>query len=206
MNVANDHDEAAEGEAAWLWPLYALLALVASIFNQITRLKRVRPTTRFKPNWRDNWQGLRESEWLRDQVIAHGLACLLAGRELDLDAPLIFDVPADYGGPCPRTPFAMNQRFLALAKWAANPEAIIRERYKRLVKAFGRNPLSFDRATDAASLTPAFHAASNAEPCLALILNSAQNLRPHHDDALANARGPPRQPRQAIRPTSGPCR
>ena len=105
-----------------------------SIFDHITKLRRVRPTTRFKADWRDSWQDLRRLEWLRDQVIAHGLASLLAGKDLDLNPTLVMDPPDDYGGPCPATPFVMNQRFLALARWTTNPEAIIRKRYKRLVK------------------------------------------------------------------------
>jgi hypothetical protein len=149
MTVANHHDEANEGEASWLWPLYALLALIASIFSQVTKLKRARPTTKFKPNWRDHWADLRQCEWLRDQVIAHGLASLLAGKDLDLNPTLSMDPPADYGGRCPRTPFAMNQRFLALATWTTNPEAIIRARYKRLVKRLGSNPLAAHGSTGA---------------------------------------------------------
>ena len=153
MTIANDHDEAKEGEATWLWPLYALLALIASILNHIPRLKRIRPTTKFEPDWRDSWPDLRQCEWLRDQVIAHGLGCLLAGKELDLKATLILDPPADYGGPCPATPFAMNQRFLALARWTTNPEAIIRERYRRLAKRFGVSscPLRLDASHRSAS-------------------------------------------------------
>lgn len=198
MNVANDHDEREEGGGSWLWPLHALIALIASLLDQIAKLKRIRPTTRFKPTWRDHWRDLRQCEWLRDQVIAHGLASLLAGNDLDLDASLIMDPPDDYGASCPRTPFAMNQRFLAIARWTANPEAIIRERYKRLVKRLGCDPLAAHGSTHAAHRAAARHGLDSVAPIkakIALILSSMQSVRPSKDArVLPAARAPPASP------------
>ena len=54
------------------------MAWLAAIFGYIARFKRAH---RFKPDWRNNWQGLREAEWLRDQLIAQGVAQLLAGQD-----------------------------------------------------------------------------------------------------------------------------
>ena len=50
-----------------------------------------------------------------------------------------------YGGPCPRTPFDMSRRFIPLARSAADPEAIIRERFKRI----SRDALVAHASTDA---------------------------------------------------------
>lgn len=101
--------------------------------SYIARFKRAR---HFAPNGRDNRDGLRESEWHRDQLIAQGAAQLLAGQPLQLDDTKIqLTPPATYGGPCPRTPFHMSRRFIALARWAAGPEAIVRERFKRLSRS-----------------------------------------------------------------------
>ena len=43
-----------------------------------------------------------------------------------------FIPPSGSDGRCPRTPFAMNCGFLALARWAADPDVIILARFKRL--------------------------------------------------------------------------
>jgi hypothetical protein len=68
---------------------------------------------------------------MRDQILASGTAQLLAGKALDLDAFIpSTEPPADYGGPCPKTPFEMNRRFLAIARFNADPEPAIRaQRY-----------------------------------------------------------------------------
>ena len=132
MTVEQNHDASDQGETpSWAWPVHAFVAWLATILDYIASFKR--SPARFKPDWRDNWEGLRESEWHRDQLIAQGVAQLLAGQPLQLDDTKIqLTPPASYGGPCPRTPFDMNRRFIALARWAADPEAIIRERFKRL--------------------------------------------------------------------------
>ena len=131
MTVAEHPDERHEGETpSWAWPVHAFVAWLAAILGYITRFKRAR---RFRSDWRDCWEGLRESEWHRDQLIAQGLAQLIAGQPLQPDDTKIeLTAPASYGGPCPATLFEMNRRFLALARWAADPEAIIRERFRRL--------------------------------------------------------------------------
>ena len=124
------------------------------LLDYVAKFKRVRRTTKFKPDWRDSWHDLRHAEWLRDQLIAQGVQQLLNGEPLKLDdTKITLTPPASYGGPCPRTPFDMNRRFLALARWAADPHAIIRERFKRLANAAGidpTNPLAAHASTDAA--------------------------------------------------------
>jgi hypothetical protein len=130
MTVAKNPDACARGETPrWAWPVHAFVAWLATTLGCIARFKRAR---RFAPNWRYGWHGLRESGWRRDQLIAQGVAQLLAGQPLQLDDTKIqLTPPAIYGGPCPRTPFDMNRRFIALARWAANPAANIRARSRR---------------------------------------------------------------------------
>lgn len=137
MTVAQTHDAFDQGETpSWAWPLHALVAWLATILDYVARFKRIRRTHTFSPDWRDNWEGLRQAEWLRDQLIAQGVRQLLNGEDIKLDdTQIILEPPASYGGPCPRTPFDMNRRFIALARWAANPEAIIRERFRRASRA-----------------------------------------------------------------------
>ena len=135
MTVAETHDASTQGEApTWAWPVYAFVAWLVAVLNFIARFRRIRHGHRFRQDWRDSWEGLRQSEWLRDQLIAQGVKQLLSGNPLQLDdTKSQLTPPADYGGPCPRSPFDMNRRFLALARWAADPEAIIRERFRRLM-------------------------------------------------------------------------
>ena len=103
------------------------------MLDYITRSKRAR---RFKPDWRDSWPDLRHAGWRRDQLMAQGVAQLLAGQPLHLDDTKIQPMPpATYGGPCTRAPFEMNRRFIAPARWAADPEAIIRARFKRFSRS-----------------------------------------------------------------------
>jgi hypothetical protein len=197
MTVAKTHDAYASGEApTWAWPLYAFVAWLATMFGYVTRFKRIRRDHRFKPDWRDSWEGLRQSEWLRDQLIAQGVAQLLSNQPLLLDdTKIIIEPPATYGGPRPRTPFDMNRRFIALARWSADPEAIIRERFRRL----SRDPAVAHGSTDA--LRAAHHelrsaaASPNSNPLGALMLSSAQSARPSkHEGVLTKARGPPTLP------------
>ena len=42
------------------------------------------------------------------------------------------DPPAAYGGDCPRTPFEMNRRFLAIAQWLKDPHTLIRRHAARI--------------------------------------------------------------------------
>ena len=80
-----EHDDTAS-QHDWSAPLAMFIAWLIRIFEQITKLKRIRHTTRFKASWRDHWQNLRQLEWLRDQILAEGAAQLLGGKVLDLDA------------------------------------------------------------------------------------------------------------------------
>ena len=193
MTVAETHDAKTQGEApAWAWPLCAFVAWLASILGYVTRFRRIRHTHRFRQDWRDSWEDLRQSEWLRDQLIAQGLAQLIAGAPLQLDDTRIaLTPPTTYGGPCPRTPFDMNRRFLALARWAADPEALIRARFRRL-----RNPSAALASTDAARCAAAQHEPAGvftiANGRAALILSSDRRERPSKDEGvLTKARGPP---------------
>ena len=205
MTVAKNLDAYDEGETpSWAWPVYAFVAWLAAMFGYVARFKRIRQTHRFKSNWGDCWEGLRESEWHRDQLIAQGLAQLLAGQPLKLDDTRIqLTPPALYGGPCPRTPFDMNRRFLALARWAADPEAIIRERFKRV----SRDVRVAHASTDAAQSAAAQHELIGAATCsshrsrVALMLSGAQSARPSkHERGLTSARGPPSFPKSRQSP------
>jgi len=83
MTVAKNPDACARGEITrWAWPVHAFVAWLVTMPGYIARFKRTR---RFAPNWRYSWHGLRESEWRRDQLIAQGVAQLLAGQPLQLD-------------------------------------------------------------------------------------------------------------------------
>ncbi len=206
MTVAETHDASTQGEApSWAWPVYAFVAWLAMLLNYIARFRRARHGHRFKPDWRDSWEGLRQSEWLRDRLIAQGVKQLLNGHPLNLDDTKIqLTPPATFGGPCPRTPFEMNRRFLALARWAANPEAIIRARFRRLVRREGINASDQPAAhasTDAALRAAAQHELvgaatySSRKSPLALMLSSDRGERPSkHERVLAYARGPPEFP------------
>jgi hypothetical protein len=214
MTVAKTHDAYEEGETpSWAWPLYAFVAWLAAMLDYVAKFKRIRHTHRFKPNWRDSWQGLRQCEWLRDQLIAQGLHQLLSGQPLQLDDTQIsLTPPADYGGPRPRTPFDMNRRFLAIARWAADPEAIIRVRFKRLATRLGidpSNPLAAHASTDAQRAAAQHELVSvgalKSGDRLALILSSARSARPSKDErVLANARGPPPFPNSDNQPGRTP--
>ena len=130
-DTANQHD--------WSAPLAMFIAWLVRIFEQITKLKRVRRTTKFKPDWRDHWPNLRQLEWIRDQILAACAARLLAGETLDAESDFTpsTDPPAGYGGPCPRTPFDMNRRFLAIARFNADPESAILEHVRRIAEREG---------------------------------------------------------------------
>jgi hypothetical protein len=194
MPIEQNHDAKTQGEPpSWAWPVHAFVVSLAAMLDYITRFKRIRHTHRFRHDWRDNWEGLRESEWHRDQLIAQGAAQLLASKPLQLDDTKIqLIAPAGYGGPCPRTPFDMNRRFLALARWAADPEAIIRARFRRV----SRNTAAAHGSTDA--LRGAHHEAvsvvalKNDDARLALRVSSDRRVRPSNYEAgLTKARGPP---------------
>ena len=124
-----------DADQNWFAPIAMFIAWLAHLFEQIPKLKRVRRTTKFKSSWRDHWPDLRQCEWMRDQILASGAAQLLAGKALDLDAFIpSSEPPANYGGPCPATPFEMNRRFLAMARFNADPEPAIRAHAKRIAQ------------------------------------------------------------------------
>lgn len=123
---------------AWYEPLSMLIAWLAHLFEQINKLTRIRRTTTFKPNWRGHRPKLRQCAWHREQVLAAGAAQLLADKALILDGfALIIDPPEHYGGQCPRTPFEMNRRILAIARFNPDPEAAIHAHAARIAKRMG---------------------------------------------------------------------
>jgi hypothetical protein len=177
-----------------------LIACIAWLFDAITRLKRVKRTTRFKGDWRDHFDRLRACEWQMHQMLAQGAALLLSGKTLD-DADFVqLPMPANYGGPCPRTPFAMNCRFLKLAQFMRDPEFYIRRHAARIAK---HDPRAAHGSTDAAVHAAAHHEAvaaaqsPNTHKQLTLMVSSAQRAHPsNHAGALRsqlNARGPPQR-------------
>jgi hypothetical protein len=202
MTVAKTHDAYDQGELRWDSPLHAFVAWLARLFDYIARFKRIRHDHRFRSDWRDCWDGLRQSEWLRDQVIAHGVASLLAGKALDLNPTLIFDPPTDYGGPCPRTPFDMNRRMITLARFAADPEAIVRKRFSSL--RVSGCPLR--RATRATSpmLRMEEENVSSAHRCLSS--SSAQHWGRWHARPCAHVGGGSRRIVFSARPRAPPTR
>ena len=123
------------GEAPRLSPLEAFVAWLANFLRTIAGLKR---RTVFPPNWQDHWQGLRELEWYRDQILAFSAKHVLSGGSLDdrTDFQLILDVPDDYG-VCPQTPQAMNRRFIAMAQFRLDPDKYIQRHIRRIAKRAG---------------------------------------------------------------------
>ena len=189
--------DAAAPQSDWFASLAAFIAWLAHLFEQVAKLKRIRRTTKFKPNWRDHWDGLHQLEWMRDQVLAPCAARLLAGETLDAESDFIpsTEPPADYGGPCPKTPFEMNRRFLAIARFNADPEVAIRAHSARIAKRAGvdlSNPLAAHGSTDATLRIAAHHERASADTSKVLILSSAGRARPSKDErVLAHARGLP---------------
>ena len=123
-------------------------------------------------------------------------------------------MPADYGGPCPSTPYAMNRRFLQLAQFMRDPERYIRRHAARIAKRAGidlSNPLAAHGSTDATLRVAAHHEAAgvasprsqslNTLKQLTLMVSSTRSVRPsNHEGELRcqlHARGPPQ-------PTSSP--
>jgi hypothetical protein len=133
MNVETKHDEFERNATQQCW-LASLIAFIAWLFDAITKLKRVKRTTKFKANWRDHFDGLRHSEWHMAQMLAQGAALLLSGKTLDDADYVSLPMPPDFGGPCPRTPYAMNLRFLKLAQFMRDPERYIRRHAARIAK------------------------------------------------------------------------
>jgi len=95
MTVEQNHDAYEQGEASWAWPVYAFVAWLARIPGYVAR---------FKPDWRDNWEDLRQSERLRDQRIAQGVAQRLAGHPRQLDDTKIQLIPPARSHPRAQSP------------------------------------------------------------------------------------------------------
>jgi hypothetical protein len=198
MNVENSQSEYERNATQHSW-LANLVAFIAWLFDAIAKLKRVTRNTKFKANWRDHFDGLRETEWHVAQMLAQGAGLILSGKILD-DADYIqLPMPPDFGGLCPRIPFAMNQRFLKVAQFMRDPEKYIRRHAARIAKRCGidlNNPLAAHGSTDA-GLHPAAHhepagVSSHSNLKVALKLSSAQSVRPSkHERGLTTARGPP---------------
>ena len=123
------------GEAPRLSPLEAFVQWVANFLRTITGMKRRKV---FLPNWKDHWQGLRELEWYRDQILAFAAQHVLAGGSLNnhTDFQLTLEVPANYD-ICPRTPQAMNRRFIAMAQFRLDPDKYILRHVRRIARAAG---------------------------------------------------------------------
>ncbi len=123
------------GEARRLSPLEAFVQWIANFIRTITGMKRRKV---FPPNWKDHWQGLRELEWYRDQILAFAAKHVLSGGSLNdhTDFQLILEVPDNYG-ICPRTPQAMNRRFIAMAQFRLNPDKYILRHVRRIARAAG---------------------------------------------------------------------
>ncbi len=203
-DTANQHD--------WSAPLAMLIAWLVRIFDQITRIKRIRHTTRFKANWRDHWQNLRQLEWMRDQILGDCARRLLAGETLDDESDFIpsTDPPADYGGPCPRTPYEMNRRFLAIARFNADPESAIREHVRRIAKRAGIDLGGCPLRLAAQATSPALRAEEESTCACRECVSSSGALRRGRWIATSSSRdgggsrkcrGPPQTPQIQHFPT-----
>ncbi len=116
-----------------------LIAFIAWLFGAEHKLKRIRHTTKFKPDWRDRYAELLPVEWHRDQMLAQGAALLLAGKTLDDAGYQPIPMPPNYGGTCPKTPFEIARRWLAVTKFLKDPEAHIIRHTQRIAKREGRD-------------------------------------------------------------------
>ena len=155
-----------EGEAPRLSPLEAFVAWLTNFLRTIAGLKR---RTVFPPNWKDHWEGLRELEWYRDQILAFSAKHVLSGGSLDdrTDFQLILDVPADYG-ICPSTPQAMNRRFIAMAQFRLDPDKYIQRHIRRIARAAGiqlDHDMRIDPLRHAARATSRGYAGGGKQPC-----------------------------------------
>jgi len=119
---------------------------------------------------------------MRDQILAACAAQLLVGKVFDLNAfiPSI-ETHEHYGGPCPKTPFDMNRRFLAMARFNADPEPAIRVQAMRMARREGLNldnSLAAHGSTDTAVRAAAHHEPAGVAASKALTPSSAQSARP----------------------------
>jgi hypothetical protein len=135
MQNATTRAHRQQGEAHRLSPLEAFVAWVASLIATITGMKRRKV---FPKNWKDHWAGLRELEWYRDQILAFAASHVFAGGSLDdrTDFQLITEIPDTYG-VCPRTPKAMNHRFILAAAFRLDPNKFILRHIQRIARRAG---------------------------------------------------------------------
>ncbi len=199
MQIGQRSLEASDTAPRWCDPIAMFIAWLARLFDQIAKMKRIRHNTKFKANWRDNYPGLVQCEWIRDQILAAGAARLLAGKSLDEDDGFIpsTEPPANYGGPCPKTPQQMNRRFLAVARFNADPVAAIRKHAARIAK---REQIALSdplRPAQARDTSPGYAGGGNAPAPLASLSRPATGggvmrvLHAHDGGGLTFARGPP---------------
>jgi hypothetical protein len=127
--------EQTTGEAPRLSPLETFVAWVANLIATITGMKRRKV---FPKNWKDHWEGLRELEWYRDQILTFAAKHIFAGGSLDdrTDFQLITEIPDSYG-VCPRTPKAMNHRFILAAAFRLDPNKFILRHIQRIARRAG---------------------------------------------------------------------
>lgn len=119
-----------------LAPLWRMCLWVQSFAARAASLRRIRRTHRCAATWRESWPGLRRCEWLMRQIIGEGARRLLAGEDIGLDTiPVFPDPPEDFEPACPRDPWEMNRRMIALANFHADPPGAIRRHAARLARA-----------------------------------------------------------------------
>jgi len=167
------------GEAPRLSPLEAIVAWIANFIRTITGMKRRKV---FPPNWKDHWEGLRELEWYRDQILAFAASHVLAGGSLNdrTDFQLALEVPDDYG-ICPCTAQAMNRRFIAMAQFRLNPDKYILRHVRRIARAAG-----VALKTDSSGC-PLRHASRATSSSLRLEEESNRTRRKHRSLSSLNA-------------------
>jgi hypothetical protein len=204
-----------EGEAHRLSPLEAFVAWVANLIATITGMKRRKV---FPTNWKDHWHGLRELEWYRDQILAFAARHVLAGGSLDdrTDFQLISEIPEHYG-ICPRTPKAMNHRFILQQRFRLDPNKFILRHIQRIAR---REGIALILSSSGSPLRHASHATSpgfaeGGLPLAAPTVSSTADRRGRWRAASSrrvgggipqraptHARGPPRPPARSPIPAS----
>jgi hypothetical protein len=146
-----------------LWPaLVALLcALLSLIFGRELRAYQSMKLGRDyqpNPNWRDGFDQLRVSEWVRACQRAHGAAQILANKPLDLSTLIPIPMPATFGGPCPATPQAYLRRLNSITTWALDPHADIRRHAQRIAKRANNSGCPLRHAASQRATSPALRA------------------------------------------------
>jgi len=153
-----------------LAPLVWLCLLFQHFAGRHASLRKMRRVREARRDFREHWPGLRQSEWLMAQIIAEGARRLLAHADIGLDCiPCIAEPPEWFAPEGPRDALAMHRRMLALARFHADPIAVIRRRAHEIAAREGaRDPLGN-------VIAPAARVADHAV---------------HHDDDHDHAPGP----------------